>query len=186
MAGHRYKVDCLSVSSINNLIKELQKYTDGIADKCEEVVRRLAEIGLEEAEKNISKAGIKYTRTKNGGLIQSGSDVEHNSDIKINRYGNYSQAQLTVQGRDIMFIEFGAGVHYNGAVGTSPNPKGEEMGMTIGSYGYGQGKNDVWAYHAEQGELVITYGTKATMPMYRASLRIQKEAEKVIKEVFKR
>lgn len=40
----------------------------------------------------------------------------------------------------MLFIEFGAGIHYNGSAGSSPHPKGNEFGYTIGSYGKGLGK----------------------------------------------
>ena len=36
--------------------------------------------------------------------------------------------------------EFGSGVYHNGSVGTSPNPYGDDLGLTIGSYGKGHGK----------------------------------------------
>lgn len=83
-----------------------------------------------------------------------------------------------------MFIEFGAGIHYNGAAGSSPHPKGEEFGYTIGSYGQGKGKNESWVYYADSGEWVRSYGTEATMPMYKASVEIIQNIRKIAKEVF--
>ena len=40
---------------------------------------------------------------------------------------------VVAHGDEVTFIEFGAGVYYNGAVGTSPHPKAGNL--TIGSYG---------------------------------------------------
>ena len=83
-----------------------------------------------------------------------------------------------------MFIEFGSGTSYNGAVGSSPHPKGEEFGYTIGSYGKGYGARKVWGYYAESGELVLTRGVKATMPVYEADKEIIKSVTKVARKVF--
>ena len=83
-----------------------------------------------------------------------------------------------------MFIEFGAGVKYNGPAGQSPHPIGKEIGYTIGSFGNGHGKQNTWGY-IEDGKLILTHGTKATMPVYSASLKIANEVETVARRVFK-
>jgi hypothetical protein len=180
MANKTLKCNILSLSSIESLQKELKKYSDNLTAKCEEVVRRLAEIGLEEAEKHFSEAGFTYDEKG----IESGSDVEHYSEIKVTTLHGYSHADLIVSGNEIAFIEFGAGVYYNGAVGQSPNPDGQKLGMVIGSYGEGHGKQNVWGYYTESGELVLTHGTKATMPMYNATMRMYEDAPKIVREVF--
>lgn len=40
-------------------------------------------------------------------------------------------------GEDAVWVEFGAGVYHNGSAGSSPHPKGSELGFTIGGYGKG-------------------------------------------------
>lgn len=182
MAKKTLKCNILSLSSIKQLQRELQSYSNSLTAKCEEVVRRLAQVGLDEAEKHISEAGFTYDEKG----IESGSDVEHHSEIKVKTLNGYSHADLIVSGKEIAFIEFGAGVYYNGAVGQSPNPKGNDLGMVIGSYEEGHGKQNVWGYYSDGGELVLTHGTKATMPMYNASMRMYQEAPKIVKEVFRK
>jgi hypothetical protein len=76
--------------------------------------------------------------------------------------------KVVASGVDAVFVEFGAGVYHNGAVGASPHPKGAELGFTIGSYGKGRGKGRAWGFYGDGGELVITHGTPAQMPLYRA------------------
>ena len=76
--------------------------------------------------------------------------------------------KVVASGADAVFVEFGAGVYHNGAVGASPHPKGAELGFTIGSYGKGRGKGRAWGYYGNGGELIITHGTPAQMPLYRA------------------
>lgn len=161
----------LSHKSIENAIKELNQYKEDLRRKNDEFVKRLAELGMPVINQNISAAA-------------GDSDKSHNTYIKVNSFGDYSQATLIVEGRDILFIEFGAGVHFNGSAGSSPHPKGQEFGYTIGSYGKGHGKNDFWYYYADTGEAVRSYGTEATMPVYRASVEIIQNIRKIAKEVF--
>lgn len=71
------------------------------------------------------------------------SDKNYNTYIQVNSYQGYSEAKLIVEGRELLFIEFGAGIHYNGSAGSSPHPKGNEFGYTIGSYGKGLGKKTI-------------------------------------------
>lgn len=180
MAKKTFKCDALSISSIRQLQNQLKQYADRLSNKCEEVVKRLAKVGLEVIEQEIEKASFTYDEKG----IESGSDTEHHSEVKITSLKDYARADIAVSGREILFIEFGAGVYYNGAVGQSPHPKGEEFGFLIGSYGEGHGAQKVWGYYADSGELVLTHGTRATMPMYKAYLRMYEEAPKIVKEVF--
>lgn len=161
----------LSQKSLQNAIKQLRKYQNGLKNKNEIFVRRLAELGIPVIDQNIS-------------LAQGDSDKNHNIYIKINSFGTYSQATLVCEGADLLFIEFGAGIHYNTPVGSSPHPKGQDFGYTIGSYGQGKGKNDSWTYESETGEWVRSYGTEATMPVYKAAEKIKLEIRNIAKEVF--
>lgn len=167
----RISIDLFSGKSIQNAIKQVKVYKDRIGDKCELFVRRLAEVGIPIIDQNIASAA-------------GDSDKSHYTYIKINSFGSYAQAQLIVEGKDLLFIEFGAGIHYNGAAGSSPHPLGQEMGYTIGSYGKGQGKNDFWFYYADGGESVMSHGTQATMPVYKAGVEMRRQILKIAKEVF--
>lgn len=171
----------LSVTSIKALKKQLVEYKEGLANKCDELVKRLAEAGIPVIDKQMAKAS--YTYDENG--IESGSNTEHNTYVKVDSLIGMSKATLVVEGKDVLFIEFGAGVYHNpvGAGGTS-HPKGAENGFLIGTYGLGHGSQQVWGYYADGGELVFTHGTKATMPMYKASLEIRENVLKIVKDVF--
>lgn len=161
----------LDEKSIQKAIDELNQYKADVKRKNEEFVQKLAEIGIPVIDQNIASAA-------------GDSDKSHNTSIKVNSFGDYSQAVLTVEGKDLLFIEFGAGVHFNGSAGSSPHPKGQELGYTIGSYGKGQGKKDSWFYYADSGESVLSHGTQATMPVYKASIEIRNQIRKIAKEVF--
>lgn len=161
----------LSEKSIQKAIDELNQYKRNLRSKNDEFVKRLAELGIPIINQNIASAA-------------GDSDKSHNTYIKLNSFGDYSQATLVCEGKDLLFIEFGAGVHFNGAAGSSPHPKGQEFGYTIGSYGKGQGKQDSWYYYADSGESVLSHGTQATMPVYRASVEIRNKIREVAREVF--
>lgn len=170
MSGRVIKCN-LSQKSIGNVIKELKAYQNSLCDKNEVFLKRLCELGIPVIDENIM-------------LAQGDSDKNHNTYIKINRFGNYAQATLVCEGTDLNFIEFGAGISYNTPAGTSPHPKGEEFGYTIGSYGQGKGKNESWVYVADSGEWVRSYGTEATMPVYKARVEIMQNIRRIAKEVF--
>lgn len=161
----------LSQKSIQNAINEVRKYQKEFIEKNELFVRRLAELGIPVIDQNIAAA-------------QGDSDKNHNTYIKINSFGSYSEAKLVVEGSDLLYIEFGSGIHYNGSAGTSPHPKGEEFGYTIGSYGKGQGSKDFWFYYADTGEAVMSHGTESTMPVYKASVEIIQNIRRIAREVF--
>ena len=171
MAYKIINIDLLNNRSLDKAIQQLREYQNSLNDKCTEFVRRLAEVGIPVIDENIAAA-------------HGDSDKGHNTYIKINSFGSYSQAELICEGKDLLMIEFGSGVHFNGAAGSSPHPKGEELGYTIGSYGKGQGKNDFWFYYADSGEAVMSHGTESTMPVYKAGLEIKKQVLKIAKEVF--
>lgn len=161
----------ISEKSIRNAINEIEAYKRQFIDRNELFVRRLAELGIPVIDQNIAAA-------------QGDSEKNHNTYIKVNSFGSYSEAKLVVEGSDLLYIEFGAGIRYNGSAGTSPHPKGEEFGYTIGSYGKGQGKNDFWFYYADTGETVMSHGTEATMPVFRASQEIIQNIRRIAREVF--
>lgn len=160
----------LSVSSIEEAIREIEEYKNSLTYKVAQFVERLASAGIPVIEENM------YT--------EGDSSTEHNVYVKINSFGAYSEATLVLQGKDIAFIEFGAGVHYNGAVGTSPHPKGQEMQLTIGSYGKGHGAEEYWWYVDESGAPIYSRGTKASMPMYKAGVEMRQTFINIAKEVF--
>ena len=80
-------------------------------------------------------------------------------------------------------VEFGAGVYHNGSPGSSPHPHGAELGMTIGGFGKGNGKKEVWGFY-ENGELKLSRGTPARMPMALAITTVCNDIQSIAKEVF--
>lgn len=161
----------LSKGNIEKATKELQSYIDSITDKNALFVQKIAE------------SGIPVIDSKMNSVIGD-SDTNHFTHVEVNSYEGYSEAKLIVEGKDLLFIEFGSGIHYNGAAGSSPHPKGSELGYTIGSYGEGHGKEDSWIYESDTGEWIRTYGTQAAMPVYSATLEMRNRVLEIAKEVY--
>ena len=163
----------LSVRDIDRAMRELEQYKQDIIRKTdllrEKVAGRLAELSRD------GFAGAVVDDLLKGG--QRTAQV----DVSIDQRGNITLA--IARGEDAVWVEFGAGVHYNGSAGTSPHPKGSELGFTIGGYGKGMGKKDVWGFY-EDGKLRLTHGAPATMPMYNAVKTVCDEIAEIAREVF--
>lgn len=180
MAKRVFKMG-LNANDIKKVKQELINIKDvEFPAQIRELVTRLAKLGIPVIERQVDLAKISYDEKG----IQSGSDTEHQTYLDVNSYENTAVAKIVLKGRDVLFIEFGAGVYYNTPVGQSPHPQGREYGYLIGTYGLGNGAKQVWGYYDEKGELVLTRGTKATMPMHEASLEIARKVVEVAREVF--
>lgn len=164
----------LSERSINAAIKELEEYKNSLMAKTRELIDELGRIGLKAIVTSMANA-------------EGDSDTNIETQVEIKPVGNRIRATLYARGKHIMFLEYGAGIHYNGSVGQSPNPNGNKLGYTIGSYGKGHGAEDSWVYYSEEkGGFRTSQGTKAVMPMYNASTDIREQFVSVAKKVFGR
>ena len=171
----------LSKKSVENAIKYLQKYKTEFQRKLERFVTELANAGITVIDSNMAEAQYKYDEKG----IRSGSDTTHNTYVKLNTDKSTAEAKLIVSGKEILFIEFGAGVYYNDSgVGSSSHPKGEEFGFLIGSYGKGNGQKKVWGYYDDNNNLILTHGVQATMPVLKAEKRIIEDYIGIAKRVF--
>ena len=155
----------LSVASINNAIKELKAFRNSLKKKQDKLLEELAKIGLEEAT-------VRFTGAMYDGITDTDIDVKSIA----NGYA------IVASGEDVFFIEFGAGVYYNpGEPYPDPRPEGI---VGIGEYGKGYGKRRAWGFKDDNGELVITHGNPAAMPMWYASEEMRNNILKIAREVF--
>lgn len=163
----------LDPNEIERAIRELEKYKQEFQTKVDNYRKRLAEEIAGNASLNFGSAVID-DRVRGGTRRPEVTvDVNERGDISV----------VVANGEDAIWCEFGAGVYHNGSVGSSPHPYGSELGLTIGSYGKGRGKSKAWGYY-DDGELVITRGTPASMPMYNAAQEVTKRAIAIAREVF--
>ena len=164
----------LSTSSISNAIKELEAYRMDFQRKCKQLRQLVAERIRWSAENGFSSAMV-------SDIVEGNPSTVNDVSVTVSEDGNTSV--VIANGSQAIFIEFGAGVYHNGAVGTSPHPWGAEMGYLIGTYGKGKGKYDVWGYY-ENGNMVYTMGTPAAMPMYHGLQEAIRAFDDIVKEVF--
>lgn len=176
MAKKVIKVD-IGSQGITQAIQELENYKKEFLSKVTLFRKRFAEELAQLAQSGFDSSGVDDS-------LKGGTRA---AEVSVSVSDNGHIALVIAKGEDAVFCEFGAGVYYNGGVGASPNPYGAELGLTIGSYGEGHGKQSVWGYYADPGDkttLVLTHGTQATMPMYRAVQAIVPRAVQIAKEVF--
>ena len=149
----------LSEDSIDKAIQELQGYIDSLQQKTDRLREKIAEAIQWSAQDGFQSAIA-------DDIFRGGERKTADVQVTVQEEGDVTI--VIANGEDAVFIEFGAGVYHNGGVGSSPHPKGQEMGYTIGEYGKGQGKKYTWALPGSTSDdPILTHGTPAAMPMYR-------------------
>lgn len=164
----------LSVKDINRAIREVNKFKEDFRKKVDTYRKRIAEEIAVQASLNFGNSTVDD--------VIKGSSRRPDVQVSVSERGKV--AVVIADGEDAVWCEFGAGVYHNGSAGSSPNPYGNDLGFTIGSYGKGYGKKQVWGYYDEDNNLVLTRGTPATMPMYNATQEIMRKSVEIAREVF--
>lgn len=164
----------LTESGIDKAIKELEEYKKDIKRKTALLQDRIAKRIEEEADKGFASAVV-------DDLVRGGYQKP---DVTVNYTTKGDISVVVAQGEDAVWVEFGAGVYHNGNLGSSPHPRGSELGMTIGGYGQGKGKQKSWGFKDTDGTLHVTRGTPAQMPLEKAVLSVLDELPQMAKEVF--
>jgi len=165
----------LDTKDINRAIREVNRFKKDFQDKVDTYRVKLAEA--------IATAAIFNFENSLVDDVINGTPRKPDVKVSVSSRGNISV--IAADGEDAVWCEFGSGVYNNGAVGVSPNPLGSELGFTIGSYGKGHGRQQAWGYRDEKGNIVITRGTPATMPMYNAVQEVLQKSVEIAREVFK-
>lgn len=178
MAKRTIKIDLFDRKSLQSAIKQIQQYRDDLPRKCELLCQRLAESGVQVAETAIAES-------------PQGKTITLTTDIRPEKAG--CKAILMATGKTVtssdgrsfnllLAVEFGAGIKYN----ATENPKASEFGMGVGTFP--DQKNafnpNGWYYLGDDGEWHHSYGVRATMPMYKSSMEIQRNIKEIAKEVF--
>ena len=130
--GRRVIRFSLSESEIDRAIRELNAYKQDLIRKAELLRQRVAEMISNEAQKGFNGAIV-------SDLIGDEARYPH-VDVAVETSGKITLViarNKEADSNDAMWVEFGAGVYHNGSAGSSPHPKGAELGFTIGGYGYG-------------------------------------------------
>lgn len=169
----------LSVKGIEALKKQLLQYKDDLSNKCEKLVSRLLQSGIEVANTSISESPLgKYvTVTTNISADKMGCNGILLAKGEVREQEGYAPFSI------LLAIEFGAGIHFN----PTSNPLiGTDFPYGVGTFpGQTHAYQDMWWYWDESdNEWRPTHGVKATMPMYKAGEKIESEILKTVKDVF--
>lgn len=164
----------LDTKDINRAIREINKFQEDFRDKVNTYRKRIAEEIAVQASLNFGNAVMDD--------VINGSPRKPDVAVSVSERG--AVTVIIADGEDAVWCEFGAGVYHNGSVGSSPNPYGNDLGFTIGSYGKGYGKKQAWGYYDDSDNLVITRGTPASMPMYNAAQEVMRKSVAIAREVF--
>ena len=150
----------LSPESCKDAVKQLEDYSKQFIPKMEEVCRRLAELGVMEAQAHL--------------VLQDGNNsATIDPPVKIdNGY------KIVMSGTDVYFIEFGTGdaaathSYYTPLVNVYPGSYSEQNAQKYSTYGF-------WWYGGQRYT-----ETPAYMPMYYAGKKIREELPRIVREVF--
>lgn len=166
----------LSEQGIDRAIREMAQYKANFAKKVELLREKVADRLAGKAQSGFNGAVVDDLIKREQKFAQV--------KVSVNNRGNLSV--VVAEGEDAVWVEFGAGVHHNSSPGSSPHPNGAELGFTIGSFGKGNGKKEVWGYYegGDKKQLKLTRGTPATMPMYRAVQTVCDDIQNIAREVF--
>lgn len=168
-------IDVFNPASIDAAVREIREYSKWVQRKTDELRERIAYFIAKDASAVFNTAVV-------DDLIGEGA-VTGGVNVVVENQGN-NMTVVIANGKDAVFMEFGAGVYYNGSVGSSPNPLGTELGFTIGSYGKGNGRKEVWGYRGEDGQIHLTHGAPASMPLYKAVQSVSRDIARIAREVF--
>lgn len=150
----------LSEDSCKAAKKALKEYEKSVNPKLNEVCKRLAEIGVQEATAVIS--GIR---------LAEGNTVERIEAVQID-----NGWKIVMSGEDVYFIEFGTGdqvsTHYDTSVPVAWGTWSAEHEQILWNKGF-------WYYNK-----VRYTGTPAYMPMYYAEKKMREEMPRIVREVF--
>ena len=143
----------------------MKAYRKSLEAKKDKLLEELARIGVQEAS-------VRFTTAIYDGVNDSSVTLESTKD-------GYC---VKAEGKAVAFIEFGAGVYHNPGE-PYPNPRPDGI-VGIGEYGKGHGKRQAWGFLDESGELVITHGNPAAMPLWYASEEMRNSVKQKFVEVF--
>lgn len=175
MANKNFKVDILSVSSIENLQKELQKYSDSLEYKARLIAEKLAERGVEVARVKIADLDAIFT----GELISS-----VHSEYVGSQKGGAIFAVVT-DSDHAAFVEFGTGIVGSAHPYTGKLPEGVTWEYAVGkTIGYLADGRYGWFYPADDGNWYFTEGMPSRPFMYFTAIELKTMILEIAQEVF--
>ena len=163
----------VSIGDIDDAIKQFEEYEKKVQQNIKDFLKKLLEDGVQ-----IAKAKVASLNAVETGDLLNSLDKYIYIDGKLGVIFTGSEYAC--------FVEFGTGVAKNGGVGKSSHPKGEELGMTIGTYGEKKGANPNgwWYFDEKQGRKRWTKGMPSRPFMYETAKELESKVIEIAREVF--
>lgn len=156
MKNKKYTIQ-LNGKGVDDMIRGVGEYQKWLVRKSDELARRLAEMGAVKAEVNFDAAYY---------------DGEEDHAISVERIGN--GYKVIASGETVLFVEFGSGLIGYG----HPEPQGFGPGTYPGKGHWDD--PDGWYYaHGKK-----SHGNPPNMPMYNTVKELERELDRVVREVF--
>lgn len=175
MATKKFKVDILSKSSVDNLIRDLRAYQNDLPNKARLLAQKLADKGVVGAKTRIAELNAVFT----GELLSSVHSVNLHSSK------NMAVFAVVADSEHALFVEFGTGQMGQEAPYPYPFPPGVDWeyntGPTIREISPGQYG---WFYQRD-GRWYFTQGMPARPYMYETFIELKMLVEQTAREVFK-
>lgn len=165
-------LDVTSPNSIAMAVQKVNAYAEKVMRLKEELPKALAEFGVTEAQAHYGVGTYD--------ILLSGQFSQPNIVVSAQQRDN--GWAVVANGKEVCFVEFGAGVFYTGGesyLGTRP------PGIVgIGQYGKGHGKQNAWGFKDENGEVYITQGTPANNTMYFTAKAMRERIEETARRIL--
>ena len=161
MANRKVVVE-LSPQSVKDAVKILEAYKKWVDKKIDELMVRLAAVGLETARVRFEMGATEGNKAPET-LVEP---IENGFKI-------------VARGNDVFFIEFGAG----DAAGNHPDAANAPVDTSPGSYSV-KNTQEYYKYHSWHHKGVKYTELQPQMPMYHSMREIERNITKIAKEVF--
>ena len=165
-------IEAFDKQSVQNAIKEVKSVKEEwrrLANVCSEMI---AAVLAEEINKNLTA----ITMTDDIVNVKTHEPQPENWYAVAEPFGN----RVQIRGRDIAFVEFGAGYYHNGDADANPLAVSVKFDTGPGTYGKGQGIKQYWFI----AHNLISRGTPMYMPIYNAIEAIKPQIPMLVRQVF--
>lgn len=170
----KVKINALSMTSVYDALFDLEKFRKKLEKLATELPKALAAYGMVGASTRF-EAGV-YD------ILLSGSWSTPNIWVSAEPIEN--GWRVVANGEEVCFVEFGAGVWYNGNNSSYLGRRPQGI-VGIGQFGKKQGQRDFWVFE-EGNERIFTNGTPANNALYYTGQeirrRIEEEARRILNE----
>lgn len=172
-------IDLNSVSSVRSAVKQLKQYKKDLARKCETVVSRLSEIGIETAKLNCGEYGSAITFSKEITAKNQGGAIGRLVAVGTPAFRIKGGELITMN--PLLMAEFGSGFEAE----VLDDVQGLNVGQgTFPDQTHAFDPRGWWYTDIETGESVHSYGESPTHPMHSAMMGMLFEIDAVFREVF--